>query len=175
MGQGREEWFRSTPSPASLICCSPNLFLLQEGGSGKTFGLNALFGLCHAKGIATRACASTGIAATRLLGGCTAHSLFGLHVDDDEAADRVDQPSNISADSYRGQMPKRTRLFIIDEISMLHMDDINAINAINALLKDLHNTSPRYGRACVLFTGDSRQLMPIVKGADPLGGNGKCL
>jgi hypothetical protein len=145
-----------------------NLLLLQgEGGTGKTFGVNALIEMCHAHGIPTRACASTGIAATRLTGGCTAHSLFGIPVNDDEAVnEREDRPSPITPDSYRGELLKRTRLFIIDEIGMLHVDDINAINQ---LLKDLHRTSNRFGRVCMLFTGDARQLMPIVKGADPLG------
>jgi hypothetical protein len=58
-----------------------NLILLQgEGGTGKTFALNVLSELLNAEGIPVRASASTGIAATRLLCGATAHSLFGIPV-----------------------------------------------------------------------------------------------
>jgi hypothetical protein len=58
-------------------------------------------------------------------------------------------------------------VFIIDEIGMLHND---TIYSINSLLKDLHNTSSRFGgRVLFFFTGDERQLMPIVRGVDPLG------
>ena len=48
---------------------------------------------------------------------------------------------------------------------MLHVDDIYTINE---LLKDLHDTSARFGRILIIFTGDERQIMPIVKGIDPL-------
>jgi ATP-dependent DNA helicase PIF1 len=48
---------------------------------------------------------------------------------------------------------------------MLHVDDIYCINM---LLKDLHDTGFRFGRVLMIFTGDVRQIMPIVKNADPL-------
>ena len=144
-----------------------NLILLKgEGGTGKTHALNALIELSHARGIPIRACAFTGIAATRLLGGTTAHSLFGIPVDSD-----ADTPSDIkfsfvTADSYQGNLLRRTMIFIIDEVGMLHIDDIYCVNM---LMKDLRNTGVRFGRALFIFTGDVRQIMPIVKGADPLG------
>jgi hypothetical protein len=57
-------------------------------------------------------------------------------------------------------------VFIIDEVGMLHND---AIEVVNTLLKFLHATSVRFGRVLIIFTGDERQIMPIVLHADPLG------
>ena len=104
--------------------------------------------------------------ATRLIGGCTAHTLFGIPVEGDEDAPEEVRLSTISASSRRGERLKQTQVFIIDEVGMLH---VNALSTINDLLKDLHDTSNRYGKALFIFSGDERQLMPILKHADPLG------
>jgi ATP-dependent DNA helicase PIF1 len=59
-----------------------NVIVLKgEGGTGKTHAMNALIECSHARSIPIGVCASTGIAATHLLGGRTAHSLFGIPVD----------------------------------------------------------------------------------------------
>jgi hypothetical protein len=143
-----------------------NLFLLEgAAGTGKTTTLNVLIALCNARGIPIRACASTGKAATHLLGGSTAHSLFGIPVADDSRESEI-RTSTATADSYKGNLLRRIAIFIVDEIGMLHVDDIYCIDR---LLRDLHRTSVRYGRVLMIFTGDVRQLMPIVKNADPLG------
>ena len=116
-----------------------NLLLLQgDGGTGKTYTLNVLIEVCHARGIPIRATASTGIAATRLLGGCTAHSLFGIPVEEDVEVTTETRFSTVTADSFKGRLLQRTRIFIIDEVGMLHNDDIFAINH---LLKFLHDTT----------------------------------
>jgi hypothetical protein len=49
---------------------------------------------------------------------------------------------------------------------MLHND---VIEVVNTLLKLIHNTPVRFGRVLMIFTGDKRQIMPIVQHADPLG------
>jgi hypothetical protein len=145
-----------------------NLLLLQgEAGTGKTHTLNVLIEICHADGIPLRASASTGIAATRLLGGTTVHALFGISVEEDEGATGNIPTSRVSGSSYKGQLLTRTCVFIIDEVGMLHID---VLEAVNTLLKVLHNNTPvRFGRVLMIFTGDARQIMPIVRHADPLG------
>jgi len=142
--------------------------MLLEGaaGTGKTYTLNVLIEMCHARGIPIRASASTGKAATHLLGACTAHSLFGIPVVDSSAPNTDIRFSRITANSYKGSLLRKVLIFIIDEVGMLHVDDIYCINM---LLKDLHSTGVRFGRVLVIFTGDVKQIMPIVPGADPLG------
>jgi hypothetical protein len=127
-----------------------NTILLQgEGGTGKTHALNSLIEKCHALRVPIGVCASTGIAATHLLGGRTAHSLFGIRVKDTNADTPVNdvQFSHIKADSYKGRLLKRYRIIIIDEVGMLHVDNIYTINM---LLKDLHDTSVRFGRVLMI-------------------------
>jgi ATP-dependent DNA helicase PIF1 len=145
-----------------------NTILLQgEGGTGKTHALNCVIEKSHALGLPIGVCASSGIAATHLKGGRTAHSLFGIPVKDTNADTPVNdvQFSRIKADSYKGRLLKKYRIFIIDEVGMLNVDNIYTINM---LLKDLHDTSVRFGRVLMIFTGDERQIMPIVRGVDPL-------
>jgi hypothetical protein len=72
----------------------------------------------------------------------------------------------VTTDSFKGRLLRDIGVFIIDEIGMLHMD---AVEAVNLLLKDLHDTSVRFGRVLFIFGGDVHQIMPIVRGADPLG------
>ena len=49
-----------------------------SAGTGKTHTLNVLIEFLNSLTIGVRACASTGKAATYLLHGVTAHSLFGI-------------------------------------------------------------------------------------------------
>jgi hypothetical protein len=157
----RDQELRSSQSRVA------NTILLEgAAGTGKTHTLNVLMELCYAHGIPIRASASTGKAATHLLGACTAHSLFGIPVVDSSAPTNDMRFSRINANSYKGCLLKQVPIFIIDEVGMLHVDDIYCINM---LLKDLHDTGVRFGRVLVIFTGDVKQIMPIVPGADPLG------
>jgi hypothetical protein len=159
----RVEELRAPPTSNEVV----NLLLLQgEAGTGKTHALNVLIEHCHAESIPLRASASTGIAATRLLGGTTVHSLFGVIVEEDDDSPSSSLASRVSPDSYKGRLLKRTSVFIIDEVGMLHID---VIEVVNTLLKLLHDTSVRFGRVLMIFTGDARQIMPIVHHADPLG------
>jgi len=81
-----------------------NTILLQgEGGTGKTHALNSLIEKCHSSGVPIGVCASTGIAATHLLGGRTAHSLFGIRVRDNENQSDT-QFSRIAPNSYKGRL-----------------------------------------------------------------------
>src|SRR5262249_53716824 len=129
-----------------------NLILLKgEGGTGKTHALNVLIELLNAAGTPIRACASTGIAATRLLGGTTAHSLFSIPVDKDDAPRQEIKFSTVDPNSLKGNILRRIAVFVIDEVGMLNVDDLYCINM---LLKDLHNSSHRYGRVLMIFSGD---------------------
>ena len=144
-------------------------FLLEgSAGTGKTYTLNTLMKVCQAKRIPILASASTGIAATRLNGATTAHSLFGIPISDNGTGTLC---STVAGDSYKGRLLKRVHIFIIDEVGMLKLD---VITAIDNLLRFLHNAEPgeanQFGRVIIIFTGDERQIMPIIPGnVDPLG------
>lgn len=82
-----------------------NKLLLQgEAGTGKTTALDVLIELCHARGKTIKACAPTGIAASRLIGGVTLHSLAGIPVYEDHET-RDDVPTSIiDRGSYRAEV-----------------------------------------------------------------------
>jgi hypothetical protein len=120
----------------------PNCFLLQgAAGTGKTHTLNAIIEFARSMGIAIRASASTGIAATRLTGASTAHMLFGIPVEKDESKPLK---SYLTADSFRGRLVARTTIFIIDEIGMAN---VKILRAIDAVLRDLKGSSEPFGGA----------------------------
>jgi len=59
----------------------PTVYYLDgPGGSGKTFTYNYLVAELHSRGCKVATAAWTGIAATLLIGGRTAHSLFKLPI-----------------------------------------------------------------------------------------------
>jgi ATP-dependent DNA helicase PIF1 len=139
-------------------------WLSGSAGTGKTHTLNTLYRMCHARGIPIMMSASTGIAATRLTDATTAHSLFGIRVDKDDANELS---SMILCDSYKGQLLKKVRIFVIDEVGMLN---VKVIRAIDTFLRDLHSCNQEFGGVIVIFTGDERQIMPVMgPRVDPLG------
>jgi hypothetical protein len=144
-------------------------FLLSgAAGTGKTYTLNTLIKMCPALRIPVFASASTGIAATRLTGATTAHSLFGIPITEKHSPKPT---SSVTGDSYKGSLLKKVRIFIIDEIGMLPVD---VIKAVDKLLCFLHNVPvsqfTQFGKTIIIFTGDQRQIMPVMgRGVDPLG------
>jgi PIF1-like helicase len=59
------------------------------------------------------------------------------------------------------------RIFIIDEVGMLN---VKVIKAIDNLLRDIHSTTKEFGGTIIIFTGDERQIMPVMgRHVDPLG------
>ena len=80
------------------------------------------------------AVASSGIAATLLPGGRTAHSTFKLPLDlvsDDMPTCNVTRNSSVAA------LMKKVKLVVMDECTMLHK---HAYEAINRMLKDVRES-----------------------------------
>ena len=91
-------------------------FLDAPGGTGKTFLLKLLLARVRKNGGIALAVASSGIAATLLDGGKTAHSAFKLPLN----LMRVETPlCNISKQSNMAQVLKETKLIVWDECTMV--------------------------------------------------------
>uniref|UniRef100_A0AC34FHG3 ATP-dependent DNA helicase n=1 Tax=Panagrolaimus sp. ES5 TaxID=591445 RepID=A0AC34FHG3_9BILA len=134
-------------------------FLQGSGGTGKTFLYNNLINYCKAHGKKVVACASTGIAATLLKNGMTAHSAFFIPNDiDHETAPKI------TAQSNKGQWLQDVELIIIDEVSMLHK---NLLKYIDRTLQELKGNRYLFGGAVVLIGGDWKQLTPVIPKAYP--------
>jgi ATP-dependent DNA helicase PIF1 len=133
-------------------------YLSGDAGTGKTFTLNVAQEVLNSKGYPVRASATTGKAATHLDNGQTMHRLFGLTVGDPEQV-----TSTIRANSFKAGTLSQTAVFICDEISMCRSENIDAINK---LLRDVHDDWRKgrpFGGHVMIFTGDIKQLLPVVK------------
>ncbi|CAM1299818.1 Uncharacterised protein r2_g976 [Pycnogonum litorale] len=131
-------------------------FLDAPGGTGKTFLTNLLLAKIRAKGEIALAVASSGIAATLLAGGRTAHSTFKLPLD----MLRHEAPvCNISKGTAMAQVLLEARIIVWDECTMSHK---HAFEAVDRTLCDLCNNSSVMGGKLFLLTGDFRQTLPIV-------------
>ncbi|UYV75805.1 hypothetical protein LAZ67_13001409 [Cordylochernes scorpioides] len=108
------------------------------------------------EGLVVCAAASSGIAATLLDGGRTAHSLFKLPLNlyDDELA-----VCNIAKQSATSKILQQSSLFIWDECTMANR---RSIEALDRTLRDLRDNNSIMGGVTFLFVGDFRQTLPVI-------------
>ncbi|XP_049385851.1 uncharacterized protein LOC125849952 [Solanum stenotomum] len=107
------------------------------------------------KGFIALATASSGVAASLLPGGRTAHSRFKIPIDVNE-----NFTSNISKQSSLASLIRDARLIVWDEISMAKK---KMVEAFELLLRDLMETNTLFGGKIVVFNGDFRQTLLIVR------------
>lgn len=131
-------------------------FLEAPGGTGKTFLISLILAHIRSRGQFALAVASSGIAATLLPGGRTAHSAFklplNLNYDDHPAC-------NIKKGTVDARVLKETVFIVWDESSMSHR---GAIEAINKTLNDLQDNRRLMGGVTVLLSGNYRQTLPVI-------------
>ena len=125
------------------------------GGSGKTSLYEALIHQVHSRSGIALACAMSGIAATLLPGGTTAHSLFGLPLEMPER----DATSSIRAQEARGVALRRAQITIWDESSTI---PLRALDCVDRLLRDVVGVDCPFGGKVFLLGGDVRQNLPVV-------------
>ncbi|XP_045456077.1 uncharacterized protein LOC123665891 [Melitaea cinxia] len=132
-------------------------FLDAPGGTGKTFIINLLLAKVRFDRKIALAVASSGIAATLLKGGRTAHSTFKLPLK--ICSDDVSSVCNISKQSKTGKLMQDCSLIIWDEASMSHKA---SVEALDRTMRDLRNRNCPMGGCTVLFSGDFRQILPVI-------------
>ena len=111
--------------------------------------------------------AYTGIAAS-LVEGKTLHTTFGLPINLDEQS-----TSRMNMNSIEAQEIRTTKLFIIDEASMISTDALNTIH--NLLVAVTGNVNVPFGGKCVVLAGDFRQTLPITPDKSTITSIQKCL
>ncbi len=148
-----------------------NVFLTGKAGTGKTTFLRNIKEHTHKSVIVA---APTGIAAINA-GGVTLHSLFqlpfGAFIPDNNGLNnttfnsQINTPrtllSNFQMHKTKRNMLKKMELLIIDEVSMLRADLLDAIDVILRSVRRERNLP--FGGVQVLFIGDLLQLPPVVK------------
>ncbi len=149
-----------------------HVFLTGKAGTGKTTFLKYITQKTHKKTIIA---APTGIAALNA-GGVTLHSQFQLplasfiptkqefhtHLNANfETQSTILRHLRMS--NEKRSIIREAELLIIDEVSMLRADILDAIDHI---LKYIRRNQKSFGGLQVLFIGDMMQLPPIVKDSE---------
>ncbi|KAH9101192.1 hypothetical protein Ae201684P_007376 [Aphanomyces euteiches] len=134
-------------------------FLEGEGGSGKTFISNILLAQVRSMNKIALAVASSGLAALNLIGGTTAHSRFCLPRSLHEHS-RCD----VRKQSHLAELLRLTELIIWDECSMMHK---YAVEAVDHMLQDLMDNALPFGGKVVIFSGDFKQMLPVILKGTP--------
>ena len=128
-----------------------NIYLTGKAGTGKTFIVKEAISQLKAAGKKVAAIAPTGIAANNLEGQ-TIHSLFSI-----TPAGVATFETSTFIDSRRRQLLRNIEVLVIDEVSMLRPDVLDAINW--TLIKN--GCGPLATRQ-VIFVGDLKQLPPVL-------------
>lgn len=131
-------------------------FLDAPGGTGKTFLISLLLAEIRSKNGIALAVASSGIAATLLDGGRTAHSAFKLPLNIKNNPDAV---CNIKKQSSMATVLKQCKIIIWDECTMAHK---HSLEALDRTLKDIKNNDKLFGGTLLLLSGDFRQTLPVI-------------
>ncbi|XP_062075122.1 uncharacterized protein LOC133779145 [Humulus lupulus] len=130
-------------------------FVDGPGGTGKTFLYRALLATVRSRNLVALATASSGVAASILPGGRTAHSRFKLPLDTDEKT-----TCSVSKQSALANLLRAAKLIIWDEAPMTRKQHIEALDK---MLRDINDSDVAFGGKVVVFGGDFRQVLPVVR------------
>lgn len=138
----------------SLLKMGENVFLTGAAGTGKTYLLNQYIHYLKQHQVKVAITASTGIAATHI-SGVTLHAWSGIGMHQSLSAQIL---GKILTTKRIVSNYKKTKVLIIDEISMLHAIQLDMVDTIarNILDKDLP-----FGGIQVVLCGDFFQLPPV--------------
>lgn len=132
-----------------------NVFITGEPGAGKSYVTEQYVEWLADNGVDHAMTASTGIAASDLLGGKTLHSFLGVRndyaLDDDDIEGILENP-------YTKDRLKYTDIILIDEISMV---SASLLESMDALLRAANDGEKVFGGKRVIAIGDFFQLPPV--------------
>ncbi len=145
-----------------------NLFLTGKAGTGKTTFLRNLKTISPKRMIVV---APTGVAAINA-GGVTIHSFFQMHFGP-HVPEQAQAPGNAQIQAQKSTFDRSQRfsrekinimksldLLVIDEISMVRADLLDAIDEVLRRFKDRYKP---FGGVQLLMIGDLQQLAPVAK------------
>lgn len=147
------------------------LYLSGKAGTGKTTFLKYVKANCRKNLVVV---APTGVAAINA-GGVTMHSFFQLPFGpylpelktgfglNEGVVDQHALFKNLKLNSTKRKLIRELELLVIDEVSMLRSDTLDAINTI---LKTMRKSRQAFGGVQVLFIGDLYQLPPVVNDSE---------
>lgn len=154
-----------------MLYTDSHIFLTGKAGTGKTTFLKNLRNKTYKRMVVV---APTGVAAINA-GGQTIHSFFqlpfGPQIPDDAPKSLVSEvKADASAKALASQYQKLNKnklnimrslnLLVIDEISMVRAD---VLDAIDAVLRRVRRSAKPFGGVQLLMIGDVHQLAPVAK------------
>ncbi|XP_066428603.1 uncharacterized protein [Eleutherodactylus coqui] len=144
-------------------------FIDAPRGTGKTFLISIILATIRSRNKTALVIASSGIAATLLDGGRTAHSALKLPLN----LQATETPTcNITKNSGMGKVLQTCELIIWDECTMAHK---KALEALDRTLQDLRGNAQPFGGALILLSGDFRQTLPVIRRSTPTDELNACL
>ncbi|XP_053945028.1 uncharacterized protein LOC128854731 [Anastrepha ludens] len=144
-------------------------FLDAPGGTGKTFLISLILATIRSERKIALALASSGIAATLLDGGHTAHSALKLPLN----MQAIETPTcNISRSSGMAKVSQQASIILWDECPMAHK---KSLEALIRTLQDLRQSQQLFGGALILLSGDFRQTLPVIPRSTPADEINACL
>ncbi|XP_072087869.1 uncharacterized protein [Arachis hypogaea] len=129
-------------------------FVDGPGGAGKTFLYRAIIADLRIKGHIVLVTASSGIAATLLPGGRTAHSRFKIPINAEPSS-----TCNISKQSDLAKLIRQTTAIIWDEAPMTNKE---TMESLDRTLRDILENNNPFGGKVMVMGGDFRQVLPVV-------------
>ena len=144
-----------------------NIFLTGKAGTGKTTFLKYIRESCSKQ---MAIVAPTGVAAINA-GGVTIHSFFQLPLTlfvpeasgfrgNDETVNRHTLLSRLKMNNDKKKLLQELELLVIDEISMVRCDMLDAIDVVLRHIR--HRPNELFGGVQLLFIGDLFQLPPVI-------------
>lgn len=147
-----------------ILKSGDNVFLTGEPGSGKTYTINQYVKYLRANGVEPAITASTGIAATHI-GGLTIHSWCGIGI---KSTLTKSELAFIVSNSRLANRIKKTKVLIIDEISMLSAETFTTVEQVCRAIRtskipgSTQHLKP-FGGMQVVLVGDFFQLPPVTR------------
>jgi hypothetical protein len=136
-----------------------NVFgLFGSAGTGKTLFANYVACQLRSEGRVVLCVAASALAASLLEGGHTAHHALHIPIPANDS-------SYCSFTHAERAVIRGAELIIWDEASMISN---NVADTVNRTLQDIMDDERPFGGKTIIFTGDFKQLLPIIR-----GGNGE--
>lgn len=145
-----------------------HIFLTGKAGTGKTTFLRNIRQMTHKRMIVV---APTGVAAINA-GGVTIHSFFqlpfGPQLPEEAQTSAINTDASARSNAARLQKINRTKINIIKSLDLLVIDEISMVradllDAIDSVLRRYRDRNLPFGGVQLLMIGDLQQLSPIAK------------
>jgi hypothetical protein len=128
-------------------------YLSAAGGCGKSFWANGVSAAVWVSGGVPVVVAASAMAASVLHGGRTAHATWHIPLECVEG-------SFCALNEETRSLIRSTDVVFWDECSMVHTD---VAECVNRSFQDLMRSTALFGGKVVVFMGDFRQLLPVVR------------